>query len=241
LANVTKFVRLDPHGNCSLLIPTVFIFTLTPDNFIMTHVLAFCRLMSATKTRLRSGTALLLVFLLLTALAKPVAQAQSAPVNFPVPQRVPNQLFYLQRDPNVNTVMYTLNVKDGKLVTNDPVHAYWIRYAEDNHTEELNYIQKTFAYGLKSRSLGNGQYDLNFVSYKKLSMRLARSERDNNYYVYANVNQKKIQLKRIYVRVEGGTMWVPNVRYIQLEGINTATGENIIERIPISMKTDASV
>jgi hypothetical protein len=197
--------------------------------------------MSALKKRLRSETALLVTFLLLLSLTSPVVQAQSAPINFPVPQRVPNQLFYLQRDPNANTVMYALNVKNGKLVTNDPVHAYWIRYAEDNQTEELNYIQKTFAYGIKSRSLGNGQYELNFVSYKKLPMRLARSERDNNYYVYASVNQKKIQVKRIYVRVEGGTMWVPNVRYIQLEGINTATGENIIERVPISMKTDASV
>jgi hypothetical protein len=207
----------------------------------MAQVKAFSKLIDVTKTRLRSETALLLAFLLLVSLAGPFAQGQSASLNFPVPQHIPNQLFYLQRDPNTNTIICALNVKDGKLITSDPVHVYWIRYAEDKQPEELNYIQKTFAYGIKSRPVGNGQYELNFVSYKKLPLRLARSERDNNYYVYANVNQKKIQIKRLYVRIEGGTMWVPNVRYIQLEGINTATGENVLERIPISMKNDTSV
>ncbi|QKZ15772.1 DUF4833 domain-containing protein [Spirosoma sp. KUDC1026] len=197
--------------------------------------------MTAGITRLRSETTLLVTFLLVLSRTAPFAQAQSAPGPFPVPQNIPNQLFYLQRDPNTNTIICALNVKDGKLVTSDPVHVYWIRYAEDRQPEELNYIQKTFAYGIKSRPLGNGQYELNFVSYKKLPLRLARSERDNAYYVFANVNQKKIQIRRLYLRIEGGTMWIPNVKYLQLEGINTATGENVIERIPISVpKADTS-
>lgn len=202
--------------------------------------MALWQLLTAKTTRFRSKTALLVTFLLLS-LTGSFAQVQSTSGGFPVPQNIPNQLFYLQRDPNTNTIICALNVKDGKLVTNDPVHVYWIRYAEDKQPEELNYIQRTFAYGIKSRSLGNGQYELNFVSYKKLPLRLARSERDNNYYVYANVNQKKIQIKRLYLRIEGGTMWIPNVKYLQLEGINTATGENVIERIPISVpKADTS-
>ena len=75
------------------------------------------------------------------------------------------------------------------------------------------------------------EYELNFVSYKKFPLRLVKSERAPGYEVYATVNQKKVILKRLYVHIEGGTFWAPNVKYIQVEGVNVSTGENMVERI----------
>ena len=50
-------------------------------------------------------------------------------VKYPIPTGNPNQLFFLQRDPNTNTIVYELNVKsNGELDMDNPVHAYWIRY-----------------------------------------------------------------------------------------------------------------
>ena len=214
---------------------------------IMTNITAFNRLMDAKKglaDKEKAGSSvktLTITLLALTiGLGQPVTakklpmsiRQNNAKASFPVPKDIPNQLFYLQRDPNPNTIICTLNLKKGQLDKQDPVHVFWIRYTEQSQQKELSYIQRTFAYGVKARPVAGEEYELTFVSYKKLPFYLAKSER-NSYYVYASVNQKKVILKRIYLHIEGGTMWVPNVKYIQLEGTNAATGEATVERIMV--------
>ena len=161
------------------------------------------------------------------------SQDNPSPIKFPTPKGIPNQLFYLQRDPNTNTIICQLNLdKYGKLNKNQPINTFWMRYAEDNNRQELNYIQRKFAYGIQSKEIGNGQYLLNFVSYKKLSMHL--SNQDGDYHVYVNVNKKKLKVERIFVRIEGGSFWVPNVRYVEFKGIDTQHPDKLItERIKI--------
>lgn len=208
---------------------------------IMTNLTAYNRLTDAKKALTQKEKTVSLPKALLAALVTllgglghPVV-AQKLPekvnVTFPVPSNIPNQLFYLQRDPNPNTIVCTLNLKNGQLDKREPVRVFWIRYTEQNQRRELSYIQRTFAYGIKARPLANEEYELNFVSYKKLPLRLVKSDRDAGYYVYANVNQKKVILKRLYVHIEGGTMWIPNVKYIQVEGTNASTGEATVERL----------
>src|SRR3954454_1408714 len=103
---------------------------------------------------------------------------------FPVPQGNKNQLFYLQRTPNTNTIVYELNYNNTVLDAEEPVHVFWIRYTEQGQKEELNFIQRKFAYGLKSTLIAKDKYRLNFVSYKKFSMLLIKGA-DNRYNVFA--------------------------------------------------------
>ncbi|CAN5273643.1 hypothetical protein BH09BAC4_BH09BAC4_11990 [soil metagenome] len=226
---------------------SIFTLPLTLMAF-MTNITAYNRLMDAKKALAQKEKSesrqpvLMLAFLILTSVmghsaeAKGVASglSQEKPkLSFPVPKNIPNQLFYLQRDPNPNTIICALNLKNGQLDRHDPVHVFWIRYTEQSQPKELSYIQRTFAYGIKARALSNEEYELNFVSYKKFPLRLVKSERDAGYYVYANVNQKKVILRRLYLHIEGGTLWMPNVKYIQVEGINASTGESTVERIMV--------
>jgi phosphatidylglycerophosphate synthase len=149
---------------------------------------------------------------------------------FPVPNA--NQLFYLQRTANTNTIICELNSNaNGGLNENDPVHVYWIRYTEGGMKKELNYIQRNFAYGIKSESQGAGNYVLRFVSYKKLPLLLMRSPKDNKYHVFATINQRQAQLSRIFVKVDGGTFWSPNVVYMEMKGVDPITGKEVVERI----------
>jgi hypothetical protein len=157
-----------------------------------------------------------------------------SPVNFPVPKGISNQLFYLQRDPNTNTIICKLNVDSkGKLNVDEPIKVYWVRYAENGEIKELNYVQRKFAYGIQSESLGNDQYKLNFVSYKKFPMYLSKSAKDNQYHVYVTANNKRIQLSRIFLRIVGGSFWVPNVRYVELKGTNSLNDAPVTERIKV--------
>lgn len=150
---------------------------------------------------------------------------------FPVPAGNPNQLFYMQRTTNTNTIVCELNLDArGKLNEESPVHVFWIRYPEGGMRKELNYIQRTFAYGIKSHPTGNGTYDLHFVSFKKRNLILMPSAKDNRYHVYASINQRQAILNRIFIKIEGGSFWAPNIIYMELKGTDVITGREIAER-----------
>jgi hypothetical protein len=158
--------------------------------------------------------------------------ALSAQKNFPVPPDNTNQLFYLQRTPNTNTIIYELNYKNDVLDADEPIHVYWMRYEEQGQKAELNYLQRKFAYGIKSNCISKDKYKFHFVSYKKYPMYLVK-EANNKYNVYATINQKQAIVSRIFVKITGGSFWTPNVEYIEVKGIDPATGKEVMERMKI--------
>ena len=174
---------------------------------------------------------------LLKAQSKQVAYTfniKSPQDTFPVPPTNPNHLFYLQRTPNNNTIICDLNYQGNGIINDDdPVHVYWIRYTEQGQTQELSFVQRHFAYGIKSRPLGGGKYELHFVSIKKHKLYLMRSPVDNKYHVYATIAQKQAQLNRVFVLINGGTLWSPHVEYIELKGTDPATGKELVERLKV--------
>jgi len=149
---------------------------------------------------------------------------------FPVP-KVPNLLFYIQRDPNTNTICYELNLDEkGQLDEENPVHPFWIRYPEGGMRKELNYLQRKFAYGIIVKKSGKDYYQLKSVAYAKTPLYLKKGT-NNKYQVFMQINQKQCVLTKIFVRIDGGTFWVPNVKYIEVTGTDPATGKTIVERI----------
>ncbi|HEY0175508.1 MAG TPA: DUF4833 domain-containing protein [Pedobacter sp.] len=169
-----------------------------------------------------------------TVFAQSQDQSDPSPLKFPVPKGIVNELFYLQRDPNTNTIICQLNTDEkGQVNEKEPVQVYWLRYQENGEKKELGYIQRKFAYGIESKMLGKDQYELCFVSHKKLPMYLSKSEDDKKYHVYVTVNNKKIQIERIFLRIEGGSFWLPNVKYVEIKGMNTSNNTLITERIKI--------
>ncbi|WP_439555878.1 DUF4833 domain-containing protein [Dyadobacter sp.] len=153
------------------------------------------------------------------------------PDEFPVPSDVPGLLFYIQRDPNANTICYQLNTdKQGRLSVKDPVNTFWIRYTDGGERRELNYLQRKFAYGINVKDKGNASYELRSVAYSKLPLQLRKDNR-NTYHVYTTIDKKECILSRVFIRIDGGTFWSPNVLYIELKGTELATGKTIVQRI----------
>ena len=176
----------------------------------------------------------LVMFSFLNSFAQTADKSNPSPLKFPTPKGIANQLFYLQRDPNLNTLIYELNIdKSGNIDEDQPVLAYWIRYGENQAKKELSYIQKKFAYGIDSKKTGKDQFELRFVSHKKLPLYLTKSTEDKKYHVYVTINNKKLLLDRIFVRIEGGSFWIPNVKYVELRGINQANNTLVTERITV--------
>jgi len=162
-----------------------------------------------------------------------LAQSKNpSPLHFPTPKNIDNMLFYIQRDPNINTAIYAINYQEnGKIDKSNPIKAYWIRYAEKGVKKDFTYIQRKFAYGIESKALNNEDFELQFVSYKKLPLTLKKTDSDQKYHVFVTVNQKKIQVEKIFVRIEGGSFWLPNVKYAEVTGIDTASNKIITERM----------
>lgn len=156
----------------------------------------------------------------------------SAQEKFPVPGGNSNQLFYLQRTPNTNTVVYELNYDKSGLNEEEPVHVYWIRCNEQGQQEELNFVQRKFAYGIKAALISKDKYKLHFVSYKKFQMHLIKGA-NNKYNVFATINQKQAILSRIFVKINGGSFWTPKVEYVEVAGADPATGKKVMQRMKI--------
>lgn len=166
------------------------------------------------------------LLLLMVGFATSVVVAQD---KFPVPVGNPNQLFYLQRTANTNTIICELNLVNNVLNAEDPVHVFWIRYTDKGQREELNFIQKKFAYGIKSTLISKDKYELNFVSYKKFPMILMKGA-NNKFNVYGIINQKQAIINRIFVKINGGSFWSPNVEYVEIKGVDPASGKEVVER-----------
>lgn len=171
---------------------------------------------------------LLILFLILPCVS---LKSQSADKTLPTP-KTDNLLFFLQRDPDRNTVIYELNYnEDGTLNTEVPVKGSWIRYEEKGSFKALNGIEERYAYGVKSKALGNDQFEIRLVSYKKLPLYLMKLAGDHKYGIYIKDGEDAMLLKRVFVRVDKGSFWFPKVRYIDMITVHSETGQEILKRI----------
>ena len=238
---------------------TISIFTIPITVMaIMTNLTAFRRLVDSKKAldlmdaqakvvgKDNSTAALGILFVLFASIAVPSAalsadrslvlessqKGEAATPGFPVP-KFSNQLFYLQRDPNSNTIICQLNLdSEGKLDQKTPVNVFWIRYAEGGKRTELNFIQRKFAYGITSKQISADKHELKFVSYGKYPMYLMKGK-DKKYHVFSKVANRQAILNSIYVHIDGGTFWVPNVVYVEFKATDPDTGEQLTERIKV--------
>jgi hypothetical protein len=135
---------------------------------------------------------------------------------------------------NLNTIAYELNIdKFGKLNSEYPVHPYWIRYEENGKIQELSYIQKSLAYGVDAEPVNkkNQIYNITLVSYPAQLIVLKKLSEHAKIKAYTTVNGKFIELQKIFFKTEGENFMSPNVKYIDISGIEVKTGKYITERI----------
>ena len=150
--------------------------------------------------------------------------------SWPVPD-VPGLLFYIQRDSDVNTVVYTLNTDgSGRINQKEPVKIFWIRYTEGGVHKPLNILQKDLAYGLSVDPAGRDQYRLKAVAYPKMEMQLQK-EKDNNYRVRLMLDNRQCVLRRIFIHIVGGSHLHPDVAYLEFHGTELNTGKAVAEKI----------
>jgi hypothetical protein len=161
-------------------------------------------------------------------------EVSNSEIEFPKPEGVENMLFYVQRTINANTIIYSLNTdKQGNLNEIEPIKAYWIKYTQGGKLDPLTYIQKNYAYGVNSKLIDKEKksYSFEFVSYNKKKFYLIKSTTDKKYHVYGYINNKLSILNNILVKIEGGTFWVPNVKYVEIIAFDPSASAEVTEII----------
>jgi hypothetical protein len=149
---------------------------------------------------------------------------------FKVPDE-PNQLFYVQRSPNSNTVVYTARLDErGNLDTKAPVEAFWRKFNIDGSKQPLNFIERMMAYGVKMGPRKHGQpitFTIAALPQRHLTLSL-----DGQHHPQAIMAIGSHTVKVVYVYlqvVEGGL--VPSVPSLDIFGVDTASGKAIHEHL----------
>ncbi|RYD98300.1 MAG: DUF4833 domain-containing protein [Sphingobacteriales bacterium] len=160
------------------------------------------------------------------------SQAQGRPVDkFPVPAFNTQTQFYLQRTTDANTIMYDLNFNNGKLNEKEPIKPYWIRYTEKGAKKSLSSIQNNYAFGVKSTRLKDGRFKLMFAGYGKVPLYLKQLS-NGTYQTSVHLDGQEMILQRLYIHIEpGGSLWSPNIGYIEFKGRELASGKSVQKRI----------
>lgn len=157
----------------------------------------------------------------------------STATDFPVPPYSKKSLFYIHRNLNNHAVVYEVNtLKNGSIDSEEPFKIYWNRAGEKQKYRELNYMERTFAYGLKKEALGNGKYRGTFVA-KKEKYIDAYLDDKGQATALIKIDNKLSKLVKIFVQVaEDG--WWPKVAYVEFFGTDFKTNLPTYEKLLIN-------
>ncbi len=144
------------------------------------------------------------------------------------PDRCPAELFRVRRNTNANVVVYEASLGADGLDPAAPVRATWILLAEDGRREDLNAFERTLAYGVEVH--GEPTPGGAVVALRaRPDVEIAISIVDGCPVALARVAGRTVVLRFLSVEATGGI--IPQVRWVDLVGVDVATGQELRERL----------
>ena len=139
-------------------------------------------------------------------------------------------LFHIERSKNANIVQYDAQVAaDGRLFRKEPVIGYWIRLNEQGQKQELNWLQRTFAYGFKTKLDKSG--DSAVIKMKADVGQVINVVRDGDKFrAIITIDGAPSYFDRMYIDASRKGMTL-DVRYVELFGEDMKTGEARYEKL----------
>jgi hypothetical protein len=158
------------------------------------------------------------------------AEIQRLRPEFKVPEE-PNQLFYVQRSPNSNTVVYAARLDGaGNLDANTPVEAFWRKFNIDGSKQPLNFMEGLMAYGVRMDARKAGQpitFRIAALPERTLTLVLDAQKKPQ---ALMQIAGRSVKLAYVYLHVvEGGL--VPKVPELDIFGTELASGKAVHEHL----------
>jgi len=139
-------------------------------------------------------------------------------------------LFRIERSKNANVVQYDARVlADGHLDRDEPVDAYWLRFARDGGRKELNWLQRTAAYGFDVhwQDPGTG-VELEMVA--PIGRRVQVVPGPDGWEARTRIDGRTCRIDRIFVQSIERSLLPPKVEYIDFAGREVGSAEPCAER-----------
>ena len=149
---------------------------------------------------------------------------------FKIPDE-PNQLFYVQRSPNANTVIYAARLDaHGEIDRGNPVEGFWRKFNIDGSKQSLNMIERMMAYGVQADRAQPGKpitFSIAALPERKFTLTLDAQHKPQ---ALTQVGSHTVKVAYIYLQVkEGGLM--PDVPALDVFGTDIATGKAVHEHL----------
>lgn len=143
----------------------------------------------------------------------------------------PNQLFYVQRSPNANTIVYAARLDaNGAIRRSDPVEAFWRKFNIDGGKQPLNFVERMMAYGVRTDPVKSGApitFTIAALPERKLTLTLDAGKRPQ---ALMQIGTRTVKLAYVYLHVvEGGLM--PSVPELDIFGTDIASGKTVHEHL----------
>jgi len=158
------------------------------------------------------------------------AEIQQLRPEFKVPDE-PNQLFYVQRSPNANTVIYAAKLDaQGNFDSRGPVEAFWRKFNIDGSKQPLNFMERMMAYGVKVNARKAGEpitFTIASLPQRKLTLGW---DAQHHPQATMTIGSRVVKLAYVYLHVvEGGLM--PSVPELDIFGTDLANGKAVHEHL----------
>jgi len=140
-----------------------------------------------------------------------------------------SHLFFIERSKNKNLVQYDVRLTENRDLSDPrPVNAYWI--LENGRREELNSIERKYAYGIaRQEKVNQDRFKVILAAFKGLEIIVERL--NDSFKAVVSIDGRESILQKIYVKSEETRVGLPRVLYVELFGRSKETGLPVKERI----------
>jgi hypothetical protein len=158
---------------------------------------------------------------------------QGRPRYYPYIEDYGDLLFYIQRNQNLNAVIYEINYQSGLINLNDPMKIHWLKYGENDLVvqQELNIIQKKLAYGYSHQVINHELLIFQFVSYEDMKFYIAKNT-DGRFRVFFSWHGQNVELAYIYIYAEDMGVF-PQVKFAEFFGTISSTKELFYKKLKL--------
>lgn len=164
--------------------------------------------------------------------SKATAVLPKVQADWPIPNDA-NMVFYIQRSSNRNTVVYTAQFDVDGTLQPVPIKAYWRRYAEQGQTRTLKFVERVFAYGIKSQpNTGGRTWSVAFAALSDLPLELRQSG-PNSTSLWATINNRDYKLIYGYLDLDESGLFTRVVQ-LRLFSFDPASKKYVTHLISVS-------
>ncbi len=144
-----------------------------------------------------------------------------------------NQVFYIQRSMNRNTVVYAAQFDAAGNLLRNPIRSYWRRYEEQNQTKPLKLVERLFAYGVKARPNRDKQsWKVTFAPLSALTVQMRQSEPFQSA-LWARINNRDYKLIYGFLDLDDGGLF-PRVVQLRLYTYDPVSENYVTHLISVS-------